>query len=61
MELLVARHPKVLEVAAVSVASEMSEDEVMVYVVLKPGEHLTPEELRSAAPSFGIARKPGFA
>lgn len=45
VELLVARHPKVLEVAAVSVVSEMSEDEVMVYVVLKPGGHLTPEEL----------------
>lgn len=45
VELLVARHPKVLEVAAVPIASEMSEDEVMVYVVLKPGEQLTPEEL----------------
>ncbi len=38
VEMLVARHPQVLEVAAVPVASEMSEDEVMVYVVPRPGE-----------------------
>jgi crotonobetaine/carnitine-CoA ligase len=45
VEMLVAKHPKVLEVAAVTVPSEFSEDEVMVYVVLKPGERATPEEI----------------
>ena len=34
VEMLIARHPAVLEVAAVPVASELSEDEVLVFVVL---------------------------
>lgn len=41
VELILSRHPSILEVAAVPVASEMSEDDVMVYVVKKPGETLT--------------------
>lgn len=45
VEMLVARHPKVLEVAAVPVPSEFTEDEVMVYIVLKPGERVSPEEI----------------
>lgn len=40
VELILSRHPAILEVAAIPVASEMSEDDVMVYVVLKPGETL---------------------
>lgn len=41
VEMLIAKHPDVLEVAAVAVASDMSEDDVMVYVVRKPGATLT--------------------
>src|SRR5258707_3175811 len=41
----IARHPSVLEVAAVPVASELSEDEVMVYVVCRDGHQVSEEEL----------------
>ncbi len=41
VELILSRHPAILEVAAIPVSSEMSEDDVMVYVVRKPGESLT--------------------
>jgi crotonobetaine/carnitine-CoA ligase len=41
VELILSRHPSILEVAAIPVVSEMSEDDVMVYVVTKPGESLT--------------------
>lgn len=45
VERLVATHPAVLEVAALPVASELGEDEVMVCVVRKPGAVLSPDEL----------------
>jgi crotonobetaine/carnitine-CoA ligase len=45
VEMLIARHPSVLEVAAVPVASELSEDEVMIYVVCRSGCQLSEEEL----------------
>jgi carnitine-CoA ligase len=45
VEMLVAKHPAVLEVAAVPVASELSEDEVMVYVVCRAGHRVSEEEL----------------
>lgn len=45
VELILSRHPAILEVAAIPVPSEMSEDEVMVYVVLKPGQQLSPQEV----------------
>lgn len=45
VELILSRHPKVLEVAAIPVASEMSEDDVMVYVVLRQGAEMTEEEV----------------
>ncbi|MFM0201889.1 AMP-binding protein [Paraburkholderia fungorum] len=41
VELILCRHPAIHEVAAIPVASELSEDDVMVYVVLKPGESMT--------------------
>jgi crotonobetaine/carnitine-CoA ligase len=41
VELILSRHPSILEVAAIPVASEMSEDDVMVYVVLKHGQALS--------------------
>ena len=45
VELLLSRHPAILEVAAIPVSSEMSEDDVMVYVVRRPGESLTHAEV----------------
>lgn len=45
VELLLSRHPAILEVAAIPVSSEMSEDDVMVYVVCKAGESLTHAEV----------------
>jgi crotonobetaine/carnitine-CoA ligase len=45
VELIISRHPSILEVAAVPVSSELSEDDVMVYVVLKIGEALTHAEV----------------
>jgi carnitine-CoA ligase len=45
VEMLVARHPDVLEVAAVPVASDLSEDDVMVFVVLRDGTQLDHREL----------------
>ena len=45
VELILSRHPAILEVAAVPVPSEMSEDEVMVYVVLNAGATLTHAEV----------------
>jgi crotonobetaine/carnitine-CoA ligase len=45
VELILARHPAILEVAAIPVPSEMSEDEVMVYVVLRPGATLSHAEV----------------
>ena len=45
VELILAQHPAILEVAAIPVLSEMSEDDVMVYVVVRPGETLTHAEV----------------
>jgi crotonobetaine/carnitine-CoA ligase len=45
IEKIINLHNKVLESAAYGVKSELGEDEVMVSVVLKPGETMTPEEL----------------
>jgi carnitine-CoA ligase len=52
VEMILSKHPAILEVAAIAVPSEMSEDEVMVYVVLKPGHELTEREVIA----FGIER-----
>lgn len=41
----VARHPAVIEAAAVAVASELGEDEVMVCVTVRTGQALAPIEL----------------
>ncbi|HQN14561.1 MAG TPA: AMP-binding protein [Quisquiliibacterium sp.] len=45
VEMILSKHPAILEVAAVPVPSEMSEDEVMVYVVRKPGAQVSAEEV----------------
>ena len=49
VETILARHPAIAEVAAVPVASDLGEDDVMVYVALKPGESLTARQLVSFA------------
>jgi carnitine-CoA ligase len=49
VETILARHPAIAEVAAVPVASDLGEDDVMVYVALKPGESLTAGQLVSFA------------
>ena len=41
VEKAIAEHPEVLEVAAVGVPSELSEEDVKVYVVRRPGSGLT--------------------
>lgn len=45
VEMLISKHPAVMEVAAVPVSSELSEDEVMVYVVCREGHRVDEEEL----------------
>jgi crotonobetaine/carnitine-CoA ligase len=45
VERIVNSHPAVLESAAVAVKSEMSEDEVMICLTLRPGARLQPEGL----------------
>ncbi|MBP8305812.1 MAG: AMP-binding protein [Burkholderiaceae bacterium] len=45
VEMILSKHPAVLEAAAVPVPSEMSEDEVMVYVVRRPGASVSAAEL----------------
>jgi crotonobetaine/carnitine-CoA ligase len=42
VEMILSRHPAILEVAAIPVPSELSEDEVMVYIVTHP-EHVLSE------------------
>lgn len=57
IERAVNAHPKVLESAAISVRSELSEDEVKIVVVLKKGERLAQKELLA----FCEERMPYFA
>jgi crotonobetaine/carnitine-CoA ligase len=45
VEATVSAYPSVLEAAAYGVASELSEEEVMIAVVAKPGHTVKPEEL----------------
>ncbi|USK68714.1 AMP-binding protein [Peribacillus asahii] len=45
VEVVINEHPKVLDSAAVGVPSELGEEEVMVVIIVKEGEELTPGEL----------------
>jgi crotonobetaine/carnitine-CoA ligase len=45
VELILSAHPAILEAAAIAVPSELSEDEVMVYLVRRPGAEVTHEEM----------------
>jgi crotonobetaine/carnitine-CoA ligase len=60
VERAINSHPAVLESAAVAVESELSEDEVKICVVLRPGATLSPEELTKYAadrmPYFAVPR-----
>jgi crotonobetaine/carnitine-CoA ligase len=61
VEMILSRHPAILEVAAVPVPSELSEDEVMVYVVLNPGMAMTHAEVvRFAAEHMSHYMVPRF-
>jgi crotonobetaine/carnitine-CoA ligase len=62
VEAVVASHPSVADVAAVGVASEVegAEEEVMVFVVLRPGSALPYRELvefcEQRMPAFAVPR-----
>jgi len=60
VEAVVNSHPKVLESAAIGVAAEGGENELMLYVALKAEEVLLPEELmmwlEEKLPYFAIPR-----
>jgi crotonobetaine/carnitine-CoA ligase len=61
VELILSRHPAIREVAAVPVPSELSEDEVMVYVVLDAGATMTHAEVvRFAAEHMSHYMVPRF-
>ncbi len=56
VEDLVSSHPLVLEAAAVGVPSELTEEEVLAWVVLREGAELTPAALREHC----LARGPRY-
>jgi crotonobetaine/carnitine-CoA ligase len=60
VERIINSHPRVAESAAVGIPSDLSEDEVKICVVLKPGESLVPEELlewcKERMPYFMVPR-----
>ena len=60
VEQAVLEHPAASAAAAFPIPSELGEDEVMVAIVLEPGEALTPEELiehcRPLLPYFAVPR-----
>jgi crotonobetaine/carnitine-CoA ligase len=45
IEKIANSHPKILESAAIPVPSDLGEDDVMLFAVLRPKEQLDPEEL----------------
>jgi crotonobetaine/carnitine-CoA ligase len=58
---VVGAHPKVQEVAAIAVASELGEDELLVALVPKPGADLTPEEIANwCAQHLAPLKRPRF-
>lgn len=65
VEQIVDSHPAVLESAAIGVKSELTEEDVMVHVVLKPGAILNAEDLHAycklVAPRFMVPRYIAYA
>ena len=57
IEVVVARHPAVLEAAVVGVASDLGEDDILLFVTVQPGRELDFVELLD----FCSARMPYFA
>jgi crotonobetaine/carnitine-CoA ligase len=58
---VVGAHPKVQEVAAVAVASELGEDELLVALVPKPGTDLTAEEIADwCARHLALVKRPRY-
>ncbi len=64
IESVLNEHPAVLESAAYAVPSDLGEDEVMVGLVLRPGEKLAPEQVldfcRGRMASYAIPRYVDF-
>lgn len=64
VELVVNAHPAVLESAAVAVPSDVGENEVLISVVLKPGEQVAPLDLirhcEELMPYFAVPRYVDF-
>lgn len=56
IEAEVNAHPSVMESAAIGVPSDLGEEEIKVFVLTRPGESLTPEDLIH----FLIPRVPRF-
>ncbi|WP_371786433.1 AMP-binding protein [Streptosporangium subroseum] len=60
VEQLLIRHPAVLDAAAIGVPSELTEEDLKVIVVVRPGAGLTAEELHefclATAPAFMVPR-----
>ncbi len=56
VEAALLEHPDVVEIAAIGVPSELTEEDLMVIVVLRPGSTLTPAGLAG----FGADRLPPF-
>lgn len=55
VEELVGAHPAVVECAALGVPSELTEEDVMVFVVVRPGTVLAPDELHRHCLQHGPA------
>jgi crotonobetaine/carnitine-CoA ligase len=55
IEQLVTSHPDVVEAAAIGVASELTEQDVKVCVVVRPGSALTPSDVRRYCLEHGPA------
>jgi crotonobetaine/carnitine-CoA ligase len=45
VEEVLKREPRILDCAVIGVPSELAEEEVKAYVVLRPGEEMKPEEV----------------
>lgn len=60
VEAAIDAHPEVQESAAVGVPSELSEDDIKVFVVLQPNSRITPEDVhehcRSVLPKYMVPR-----